>query len=193
MKKLSMLFVAVMSIIVLCGVATAAPFTWTDTITFQNVLIPPTKNYYHNIADNGFQSAWMAPGVGNDTITSYTLEVALYDDNVGSSVRLPFVGTVNLPDGSEVASIWSFGGIYSYNFALASETYPGGILGILDIRDDGTLNVSISSLWGDFYLASSKLTANGDNGNPVPEPATMLLLGLGLVGLAGFGRKRFNS
>ena len=33
----------------------------------------------------------------------------------------------------------------------------------------------------------------GHGTTPVPEPGTMVLLGSGLIGLAGYGRKRFRK
>ena len=201
MKKLMLILCSVMLVLGTVGGANAVPTTWTDHIDFEpDVDIPPTHSYYHDIGDgeNGF-SSWLMGG--DDTIDSFSLQLGVYDDNVGHTTReLVFVDwnlvwqETQHPDGDETGYV-SFG-LESQEIAFGNDSasYAGDLWGGLDIYHDGTLNVSVSATDGDFYLGSSTLTVNGDDGTaPVPEPSTIMLMGVGLLGLVGFSRRRFKK
>jgi len=57
---------------------------------------------------------------------------------------------------------------------------------------DGATSISVGYTYsGDFWALDYSLLTISDNGaNPVPEPATMILFGTGLAGLAGLKRKK---
>ncbi len=57
---------------------------------------------------------------------------------------------------------------------------------VLDDLNDGSLRIGIHVK--SFASGGSESFVN----TPIPEPATMLLLGSGLLGLAGFARRRFK-
>lgn len=66
-----------------------------------------------------------------------------------------------------------------------------GDLALADLADDGMIRY-ILEVDGDLFFESGVLTTD-INTSPVPEPATLLLFGSGLLGLAGFRKKIQDS
>ena len=180
MKKLTILLFSLALFFSIVGTGHTTSYTWTDELTWNNKLIKwwDSFSYEHDISDgtNGFVP-------GEDFVNSYSLRVTLSGDG-------------GICDGGEVAFINQPGilGDGFYNFSWTSQTFGWSLRGRADINNTGILGVTITSLFGDFYLNNSYLKAEGCKvSTPVPEPGTMLMLGFVLLGLVGVSRKRFNN
>ncbi len=173
------------------GVAQATPYVWTDSYDPADITISAGQSitYQHNILDAG--SGSFRPGI--DTVTSASLTLWLYDDAFLGD--LPFVG-----DAQETVSFNFDGGSWSSAQAVGGNALIGdafSFFSLANLLSDGLITVGVGGQSGDFKFDKSFLTVRGDQSTggvrvpptSVPEPGTLMLFGLGLLGV-GLGARR---
>lgn len=189
------------------GITSATSFdrTFFNTMAFDDVEIPDTKGYTytHEILLTDFASelsTW-----NNLTLNDATLMITHYGNNGHSGSNkygqkeLWLSSALNGSDHIEIGKLSiSTSGWYTDTFVLEQD-----ILKLLTDVTDGvvpwslTINITENTKKGEdsLQISSSILSGHASYDDPSqnPEPATIILFGLGLLGIAGVSRKKLQK
>ena len=184
-KKASLLATAGLILAGMGGAANAVPTVWTDTVDvpWWNQYVADGISYVTYTQDITDGAGGYRPGV--DSLTKLVFNFSVTDD----LLDIPWFEPTGEAGVFTIDAIGDAGSLTKTFKSLSDTSNPIEITSNV-AWDSGKYQVTISSTYGDFLVKGSTLTATGDRASSVPEPATLTLMGLGLLGVGAAGRRK---
>lgn len=196
MKKILVFLCAVMLVLGVAGMASATVLDFEDLYTTTSQPIPDGYHGFNwsSATQIGVVNGLLGTGYDYGSVSGDMVAFNYYG-YTPSNIDLVGSGAFDF-NGAWFTSAW-------YDQNVSFKGYSDGTLQYTS--SDYAINTTVPMWIGLDWTGIDRLVIDNTNaqwamddftynesGAPIPEPATVLLLGTGLIGLAGIGRKRFR-